>query len=293
MKTELEDGKINLIEKKNEEKEDKENKEEKKEDNNDENEEQIEDNGKKNEELKEKKKLYAIIFLSALIVISLILFFFIFDFFPDLSTATIECTYYSPGEGIYILNPDFTYEDEEKDDITILINDKEIDKKEKYKTTKGDFNVTIKINIEELDMSYMFSSQNIKTFRMKSKSENMAISNMTGSFENCQYLEKFEIDEIDTSKVNSMAKLFNGATKLKEVNMALLNTSSLENVDYMFADTNISEINLTNFDVEKILSSNEVFKGWKNKTKVIINQKYNKSKGNLTAKYSNIIFDYK
>ena len=141
-------------------------------------------------------------------------------------------------------------------------------------------------------MSYMFSSQNIKTFRMKSK-DNMAISNMTGSFENCQYLEKFEIDEIDTSKVNSMEKLFNGATKLKEVNMTLLDTSSLENVDYMFADTNISEINLTNFDVEKILSSNEVFKGWKNKTKVIINQKYNKSKGNLTAKYSNIIFDYK
>jgi hypothetical protein len=242
----------------------------------------------KSEESTELKKLYVIYFLSGLIVISLILFFIIFDFFAKIQKGTIECTYFSPGNEINILNPNYNYE---KDILQIFINDKEINKNEKYKSNGTDsFNVTIKLFSDNIDLSDMFTSQNVKTVIMKSQNS-IKIKNMRNVFENCTFLENFEIDGFNSSQVKSMSKLFYNTKNLKKINISTLETFSLEDMDYMFAYTNLQEINLTKFDLDKILKSKDIFKDIKS-SKVILNKKYENQKENLTEIYPNINFEF-
>jgi hypothetical protein len=243
---------------------------------------------KKTEESKELKKLYLIYFLTGLIIISLLLFFYIFDFFAKIQKGNIECTYFYPGNEIDILNPNYNYE---KDFLQIFINDKEINKNEKYKSNNTDsFNVTIKLFSDSIDLSDMFSSQNVKTVIMRSQSS-IKIKNMKNVFENCTFLENFEIDGFNSSQVKSMSKLFYNTKNLKKINISTLETSSLEDMDYMFAYTNLPEINLTQFDLEKILKSNDIFKDIKT-SKVILNKRYENQKENLTKIYANINFEF-
>lgn len=242
----------------------------------------------KSEASKEIKKLYVIYFLSGLIVISLILFFIIFDFFAKIQKGSIECTYFYPGNEIDILNPNYSYE---KDILQIFINDKEINKNEKYKSNNTDsFNVTIKLFSDSIDLSDMFTSQNVKTVIMKSQSS-IKIKNMRNVFENCTFLENFEIDGFDSSQVKSMSKFFYNTKNLKKINISTLETSSLEEMDYMFSYTNLQEINLTQFDLDKVLKSKDIFKDIKS-SKVILNKKYENQKESLTKIYPNINFEF-
>jgi len=237
---------------------------------------------------KEIKKLYIIFFLSGLIIISLILFFEIFDFFAKIQKGSIECTYFYPGNEINILNPNYNYEN---DTLQIFINDEEISKTEKYKSNSTDsFNVTIKLFTDSIDLSNMFTSQNVKSVIMRSQNS-IKIKNMTNVFENCTFLEYFEIDGFDSSQVKSMSNLFYNATNLKKVNINSLEISSLEDMDYMFAYTNLTEINLTKFDVDKILKAKDIFKDI-NGSKVFFNKTYENLKENLTKIYPNISFEF-
>jgi len=239
-------------------------------------------------EAKELKKLFIIFFLSGLIIISLILFFEIFDFFAKIQKGSIECTYFYPGKEINILNPNYNYEN---DTLQIFINDEEINKTEKYKSNNTDsFNVTIKLFTDSIDLSNMFTSQNVKSVIMRSENS-IKIKNMTNVFENCTFLENFEIDGFDSSQVKSMSKLFYNTTNLKKVNISSLEISSLEDMDYMFAYTNLTEINLTKFDVGKILKAKDIFKDIKG-SKVFLNKTYENKKENLTKIYPNISFEF-
>ena len=214
------------------------------------------------------------------------MFFFIFDFFDKIQKGSIECTYFYPGNEIDILNPNYNYE---KEILQIFINDKEINKNEKYKSNGTDsFNVTIKLFSDCIDLSNMFSSQNVKTVIMKSQSS-IKIKNMRNVFENCTFLENFEIDGFDSSQVKSMSNLFYNTKNLKKINISTLETSSLEDMDYMFAYTSLPEINLIKFDLDKILKSKDIFKDIKS-SKVILNKKYEKE--NLTEIYPNISFQF-
>ena len=114
---------------------------------------------------------------------------------------------------------------------------------------------------------------------------------MKNVFENCTFLEKFEIDGFDSSQVKSMSKLFYNTKNLKQVNISTLETSSLEDMDYMFAYSNLPEINLIQFDLDKILKAKDIFKDIKS-SKVILNKKYENQKENLTKIYPNINFEF-
>ena len=141
-----------------------------------------------------------------------------------------------------------------------------------------------------IDLSDMFTSQNVKTVIMKSQNS-IKIKNMRNVFENCTFLENFEIYGFNSSQVKSMSKLFYNTKNLKKINISTLETSSLEDMDYMFAYTNLQEINLTKFDLDKILKSKDIFKDIKS-SKIILNKKYENQKENLTEIYPNINFEF-
>lgn len=234
------------------------------------------------EELKERKKLIAIYFLSGLIALSIVIFALVFKFFPDLTTGKIECTYYSYGKEIYIFNQNY----EKDEELEVLINDKENDEeKPKYnKKEEGNFTVEIKTTKDEIKLDNMFISTNVKTIKMSSEKE-VKINSMIGSFANCSLLEKFEISGFDTSDVTNMSRLFFNDTRLTEVDIVKMKTNKLKNIDYMFAYTNISEIDLSNFNIELLANSTGVFK---NCTATIKLKKEYESKVNETEKFKKL-----
>lgn len=234
------------------------------------------------EELKERKKLIAIYFLSGLIALSIVIFALVFKFFPDLTTGKIECTYYSYGKEIYIFNQNY----EKDEELEVLINDKENDEeKPKYnKKEEGNFTVEIKTTKDEIKLDNMFKSTNVKTIKMSSEKE-VKINSMIGSFANCSLLEKFEISGFDTSDVTNMSRLFFNDTRLTEVDIVKMKTNKLKNIDYMFAYTNISEIDLSNFNIELLANSTGVFK---NCTATIKLKKEYESKVNETEKFKKL-----
>ena len=59
----------------------------------------------------------------------------------------------------------------------------------------------------------------------------------------------------------------------------------------MFAFTNLPEINLTKFGLDKILKSKDIFKDIKT-SKVIINKKFENQKESLREIYPNINFEF-
>ena len=234
------------------------------------------------EELKERKKLIAIYFLSGLIALSIVIFALVFKFFPDLTTGKIECTYYSYGKEIYIFNQNY----EKDEELEVLINDKENDEeKPKYnKKEEGNFTVEIKTTKDEIKLDNMFKSTNVKTIKMSSEKE-VKINSMIGSFANCSLLEKFEISGFDTSDVTNMSRLFFNDTRLTEVDIVKMKTNKLKNIDFMFAYTNISEIDLSNFNIELLANSTGVFK---NCTATIKLKKEYESKVNETEKFKKL-----
>lgn len=234
------------------------------------------------EELKERKKLIAIYFLSGLIALSIVIFALVFKFFPDLTTGKIECTYYSYGKEIYIFNQNY----EKDEELEVLINDKENDEeKPKYnKKEEGNFTVEIKTTKDEIKLDNMFKSTNVITIKMSSEKE-VKINSMIGSFANCSLLEKFEISGFDTSDVTNMSRLFFNDTRLTEVDIVKMKTNKLKNIDYMFAYTNISEIDLSNFNIELLANSTGVFK---NCTATIKLKKEYESKVNETEKFKKL-----
>ena len=205
------------------------------------------------EELKERKKLIAIYFLSGLIALSILIFALVFKFFPDLTTGIIECTYYCNGNEIEILNPQY-----KKGNLEIFINDKEDTSDHPKFKKEGEFKVKIKTTENEIDLDNMFASTNVKSIKMSSEKK-VNIKNMVSSFENCTLLENFTIKGFDTSKVNNMSKLFYNNINLKEVNIVEMKTDKVEKMDYMFAFTNISVIDLKNFKIEQLINSIGVF----------------------------------
>ena len=240
----------------------------------------------KNEELKERKKLIAIYFLSGLIVLSIIIFIIVFDFFPDYAKGIFECTYISNGKEIEILNHNYNNEN-----LEIFINDKEFNEKNPKYKAHDDFKVIIKIINEEIDMKNMFAFTNIKEVKMKSD-KNVRIKNMENSFENCYSLEKFEIEGFNTSIVTNMSKLFYNSTNLTKVNIQNISTFNLEDMSYMFAYTNISTISIPNFPIITLLNSTGVFEGC-NSTVIIKRDTNNEILiEELETKYPNLIFKY-
>lgn len=242
----------------------------------------------KKEELKERKKLIAIFVLIGLIIISIMIFIFVFDFFPDLTKIEIECTYYSPGGKVNIFNPNYT-----PDSLEVIINEQKIENISNYNNNfdKGDFKVIINLLGDSLVMKNMFKSTNIKNVKIKSK-QAAHILDMDYCFNNCKYLEEFSIEINQTENITSLNYLFYNSTNLKKVDLSSINAKNIKTMNYSFANTNISKIDLKNFEIKTILDSEGIFENCS--STVIIKKVENNDniKNQLEKLYPNITFEF-
>ena len=232
---------------------------------------------------KEKKKKISIIFLIGLIIITIVIFAFVFDFFPDLTTGEFDCIYHGTGEYITILNPKYKI-----DELKIIINGTEYENKNPKVNISGDFHVKIKVLTDELHMNNMFKNTNIKKVKMTSEKSTL-IKDMENSFRECQFLEEFKIEDFDTSEVSNMNYLFYNCNRLENVYMTSIELDDLKFVDFTFANTNISKIELTNFKMRILKNSKNTFDNC-NLT-IIMKKKENKEEdvNKLKEEYNNNI----
>ena len=93
-------------------------------------------------------------------------------------------------------------------------------------------------------------------------------TNLTGTFDDGDYLEEIDISDFDTSTVTNMKLMFSSLGRLA-VNtpqikgLEKLNTSSVTDMSHMFQSAGLTEINLHTWDTSKVTTMCEMFRGCK------------------------------
>ena len=86
-----------------------------------------------------------------------------------------------------------------------------------------------------------------------------SLTNMSSLFYNCSKLEKVDLSLMRTSNVTDMSSLFRGCGSLKQLDLSKLNTSSVTDMSYMFFQCAMPSIDVSNFDVSKVVRMDEMF----------------------------------
>ena len=96
------------------------------------------------------------------------------------------------------------------------------------------------------NMGYMFDTcTNLSAIDL-SNFDTSKVTNMSGMFFSCSKLTSLDISDFDTSNVTDMGDMFYSCTSLTTINLNNFNTSKVEYMSYMFAYSNI-----TNLDISK------------------------------------------
>ena len=79
-------------------------------------------------------------------------------------------------------------------------------------------------------------------------------------FQDCRSLVQFVgMENLVTTNVTDMAEMFRGCGKLKTLDVSSLDTRNVKDMNFMFAESGISDINLQNFSTESATSMYAMF----------------------------------
>ena len=111
-----------------------------------------------------------------------------------------------------------------------------------------------------LDMSKMFNKcGNLKTLEI-SNFKTEKVTNMEKMFEYCFNLEDLEIDNFDTSSVTNMDFMFHSCANLKNLELSKFNTLNVKSTLGMFAGClSLNSLNLSQFDFSKTSNISYMF----------------------------------
>ena len=87
-----------------------------------------------------------------------------------------------------------------------------------------------------------------------------SVINMDYMFHSCSNLNNLELSEFDTSNVKSMMAMFAGCYSLDTINMTFFDTSKVVNASYMFYDTKMIRLDLSDFEGSSIIFIDEALK---------------------------------
>ena len=142
-----------------------------------------------------------------------------------------------------IFNPNYI----KKQKLSILIDNKTFEYSNCYLFNEtGSHNITIVLNEKNIDMNNMFKDI-YSLISVEMISENATINNIQSTFENCINLVSLKIEGFKIEGLNSLNKFLYNTKNLKVIDLAGLNTSKIEDFSFMFANSNIKQINDFNF----------------------------------------------
>ncbi len=134
------------------------------------------------------------------------------------------------------------------------------------------------INLKDIDLS-VFNTHNVRNmhsmFSLCMSLENIDLSSFrTGSlqqmalmFDGCWNLKNINFGNFNTSNVKNMGSLFFGCKSLKNIDLRGFNMSKCKNFSYMFAESGITQIDMSVFDTRRFDGEEcleGIFEGCKN-----------------------------
>ena len=204
---------------------------------------------------KQQKRIITLAFICALIIFAVFIMIIFLVIKKHKSKddklqnyGEIKCLYniIDVNNPIYLINPN--YINTQKISILLDENNNTIPYRTSYKfKTKGNHSIIFILNEKKLEMNYMF--KNISSLiSVEMISENISLNNIEGAFENCNNLEYLKIKGFNIDNLKSLKKLFYNTSKITKVDLSEFDTSKIEDFSFMFANTNIKEINNLNFN---------------------------------------------
>ena len=86
------------------------------------------------------------------------------------------------------------------------------------------------------------------------------VTDMSKMFEGCSSLKELNLSNFNTSKVTSMSSMFYGCSSLKELNVSNFNTSKVTSMSSMFYGcSGLKEFNVSNFNTSAVTNMSEMF----------------------------------
>ncbi|HDU3323843.1 TPA: BspA family leucine-rich repeat surface protein, partial [Listeria monocytogenes] len=131
------------------------------------------------------------------------------------------------------------------------------------------FTVLESVRIEQCNLSGVtsfdsafYSSKTIKEVIIRDNDypEAPLLTNTNSMFYTCSNLSKVDVSGLNTSSVTDMAYVFADATSLKELDLSNFDTSSVTTMRGMFANcTSLEELDLSNFDTSSVTTMSSMF----------------------------------
>ena len=113
------------------------------------------------------------------------------------------------------------------------------------------------------DSGYLFSSFiNLKRINFEQNFDTRNVIYMPLMFQGCSRLIEIDVSDFDTSNVVNMYEMFNGCTNLISLDLSNFNTSNVIKMDDMFANNNnLKSLDISSFDTSKVTSFWHMFQG--------------------------------
>ncbi|HDI4708615.1 TPA: BspA family leucine-rich repeat surface protein [Listeria monocytogenes] len=131
------------------------------------------------------------------------------------------------------------------------------------------FPVLESVRIEQCNLSGVtsfdsafYSSKTLKEVIIRDNDypEAPLLTNTNSMFYTCSNLSKVDVSGLNTSSVTDMAYVFADATSLKELDLSNFDTSSVTTMRGMFANcTSLEELDLSNFDTSSVTDMSSMF----------------------------------
>ena len=214
-------------------------------------------------ELKEniRRFIIAIIFTVILIVSVILIIFYKTETYKKIYTKVdikgeIQCEFNLEitSSQTKILGDDFS----KRSEFDIEINGEKIKYSKNYKFSNLGLQKVKFLLYNDVNMENMFKGAvEISSIIMISDS-NLKIKSINNAFEGCKKLKYFKINGFDPIEIKSMNKLFY-KSGLESFNTDYLNTQSLEDISYMFAETSLTKIDFSLLDTAKVLYMSNLF----------------------------------
>ncbi|CAD5903104.1 BspA family leucine-rich repeat surface protein [Carnobacterium maltaromaticum] len=109
--------------------------------------------------------------------------------------------------------------------------------------------------------------------RVEFEQDVIANSNSTSLFQNLVNVEEFiGLEHLDTSNVTSMQSMFDGMTRLAELNLSSFDTSEVTTMEKMFHRMiSLTNLDISNFDTSKVENMHGMFEDVRNISKLVLN----------------------
>ena len=171
----------------------------------------------------------------------------------------------------------------------LIINNK----KEKYKKyfipeKEGEYDITLKFNVNLTDCSYMFAGcKNILNINFISFNTKY-VKSAKYMFHRCIYLSKLNLSIFNTKNINDMSDMFSLCYFLENIDISSFDTKNLKDMSYMFYNCyNLKYINLSFFEFRNNVNINYFFNV--NGPKIINSNMKNYQMEKINNKYENEI----